>query len=253
MFWNERPAHENGPHHFTIRMSLSRDGGVTWQPRAEPIFSGGNTAAKGCWEPAAVQMPDGEVRLFFAHELPGQQEIAMMTTRDAGTTWSTKQQASLRPNRRDGMPVPCLLNDGRLVFSIEDNGLAGQESKHPPYRPTIVDPTAKDRWMALRDTPGEQCNVSAPYLTRLPTGETLLSVQSNEDDPRRYHTVVYVGDEQARGFTQRSLPFGLPPETHCQWNALFALNADRVVALASATLDGKAGLWAITGHIRRKP
>ncbi|MBL9146107.1 MAG: exo-alpha-sialidase [Verrucomicrobiaceae bacterium] len=251
LFWNERPVPDNGSHKFTICVTRSTDGGRTWEPRGEPIFTGGNVFANACWEPSAVQMPDGEVRMFFAHELPGQQEILMMTSLDAGQTWSSSKQVSLRPKRRDGMPVPCLLKDGRLVFSIEDNGIAGQDRPHPPFRPTIVNPEAKDRWMALATAPDDKCNVAAPYLTRLPSGETLLAVQSNEDERRWHRMAVYVGDEHARGFTHRTLPFGLPPESNSEWNALCVLEADHVIALTSAMIQGKRGVWMVRGTVKR--
>ena len=251
LFWNERPVPDNGPHNFTICMSRSTDGGQTWRGRDKPVFSGGNVFANACWEPSAVQKADGEVCLFFAHELPGEQEILMMTSRNAGNTWTSHKQVSLRPGHRDGMPVPCLLKDGRLVFSIEDNGIAGQERPHPPFRPTIVDPDAKDRWMALANAPDERRNVAAPYLTRLPGGETLLAVQSNEDEARWHRMVVYVGDEKARAFTARSLPFGLPPESNSEWNALCVLNDKDVIALTSATIQGKRGVWIVRGAVTR--
>lgn len=174
----------------------------------------------------------------------------MMTSRDAGDTWSPPKQVSLRPNRRDGMPVPCLLKDGRLVFSIEDNGIAGQDRPHSPFRPTIVDPSAKDRWMALAKSPDDKFNVAAPYLTRLPGGHTLLAVQSNEDEHRWHRMAVYVGDEHARSFTNRSLPFGLPPNSNSEWNALCVLDDHHLIALTSATIQGKRGVWIVRGAVK---
>jgi hypothetical protein len=196
-------------------------------------------------------MPDGEIRLFFAHELPGQQEIALMTSQDGGASWSAPKQASLRPQRRDGMPVPCLLKNGRLVFSIEDNGIAGQDRPHPPFRPSIVDYEKPDRWMALKSPPPDRNNVAAPYLTRLPTGETLLAVQTNAEEPRWHRMAVYIGDAEATGFIQRTLPFGLPPESNSEWNSLFVKNEHTILALTHATIQGQRGLWCIQGQVNR--
>lgn len=252
LLWNERPVPDGGRHPYTIRLSSSCDGGITWIPRAEPVFTAGTTMAAACWEPAAVQMPDDSIRLFFAHELPGQQEIASLTSRDASQTWSEPSQASLRPNRRDGMPVPCLLQDGTLALSIEDNGiLAATEARHPPFRPSIVLPDRQQRWTALGEPPAENVNVAAPYLVRLSTGETLLSVQSNEDEHRWHRMAVYVGNENARDFRNRSLPFGLPPQTNGEWNSLCVVDADAVIALSTATIEGQRGLWSIRGRVRR--
>ncbi len=250
LFFNERPYDEGRTTHFTIRMSTSRDGGRTWQARPEPVFIAGTQSREGCWEPAAAQMPDSTLHVFFAHELPGQQEIATMTSHDEGVIWSEPSQASLRAKHRDGMPVPLILQDGRAVFSIEDNGVAPRAGEHPVFRPTIIEfdsagsvgADSPRRWMALRDQLPGKCNVAAPYLARLKSGETLLSVQSNEDDPRWRRMAVYVGDASAKNFSHRSLPFGLPPETNSEWNSLFVKNADTVIALTHATIKGQCGL-----------
>jgi hypothetical protein len=250
-FFNERPRTQGGSRKFSIHMSTSEDGGRTWTPREKPIFEGGNTMSEGCWEPAAIEMPNGDLRLFFAHELPGQQEIALMTSRDAGATWSPPTQVSLRPKRRDGMPVPCLLKDGRLVFSVEDNGIAGQDRPHPPFRPSIINYEHQARWMALQSPPPDRSNVAAPYLTRLLTGETLLSVQTNVEEARWHRMAVFVGDEHAKGFTNRTLPFGLPPESNSHWNSLFVKDQHTVFALTNATIQGQRGLWCVEGRVER--
>jgi hypothetical protein len=250
--WNERPRELGGPHNFTIRMSVSTDSGQTWEPRSEPVFIAGNTMQTACWEPAAIEMPDGEVRLFFSHEIPGQQETLMMSSRDAGGTWTQPRQVSLRPHRRDGMAVPLLLKDGRIVFSVEDNGIAGQDRPHPPFRPSIIDYERADRWMALKELPPDKQNLAAPYLARMPGGQTLLSVQTNADDPRWHRMAVFIGDEQARNFTHRSLPFGLPPETNSEWNSLCVIGADQIIALSSTTIHGQRGLWSVTGRFQSK-
>lgn len=234
-----------------IRMSVSSDKGQTWQPRPEPIYVAGNTECTGCWEPAAVQMPDGELRLLLAHELPGEQEIVMMTSVDGGYTWSPPRQVSLRPGFRDGMPVPTLLADGRFVFAIEDNGAAPQTAGARRFRPTIVDPDSASRWMALSELPPPSSNLAAPYLVRLQSGETLLSVQSNEDDPKRHRMAVYVGNREAKDFARRTLPFGLPRDANCNWNSLHIVDEDHVIAISNTTIQGQGGLWTVTGRVVR--
>ena len=182
-----------------------------------------------------------------------------MRSHDEGAIWSEPFQASLRAKHRDGMPVPLILQDGRTVFSIEDNGVAPHDGEHPDFRPTIIEfdsagsvgADSPRRWIALREQLPGKCNVAAPYLVRLNSGETLLSVQSNEDDPRWRRMAVYVGDASAKNFSHRSLPFGLPPETNGEWNSLFVKNADTVIALTHATIKGQCGLWCVEGRIVR--
>lgn len=238
---NQRPRSAGQP--FAVRLSTSRDGGRTWQPRGEPVFAAGTTRATGCWEPAAVQRADGSLHLVLAHEVSGDQEILGLTSRDEGATWSAPTRLSFVPGHRDGMPVPLLLGDGRLVVAIEDNSLAP-----PHFRPTLVAPGG-ERWAALATPPPLDCNLAAPYLVRLPAGETLLSVQSNEDDRRWRRLAVYVGDTQARGFGARTLPFGLGA-ADCLWNSLFVLDERTVLALSGTAREGRRGLWCVAGTLR---
>ncbi|TWT82211.1 hypothetical protein CA13_36720 [Planctomycetes bacterium CA13] len=263
LFWNERPRQQERELRFTIRLSRSRDGGRTWQPRPEPIYIAGNTSTEGCWEPAAIQMPSGEIRLVFANEFlvtsdsPNSdirpQEIKMMTSTDQGETWTEGRRVSFRPDHRDGMPVPVLLEGEQMVIAIEDNGVVDSLAEKHVFRPAIVDPQSSSRWEALVVDSPSACSIAAPYIVRLPSGATLLSSQSNEDDPSHTRMVVYVGDDHARDFCNRSLPFGLPPKANCKWNSLFVLNEDHVIAISNTTIDGVSGLWCVTGKVVPHP
>ena len=172
-----------------------------------------------------------------------------MGSSDRGTTWSVPQQASLRPGHRDGMPVPVILADQRLVFAIEDNGLTGPGR---PFRPSIVDPDTKDRWPALATPPPPSDSLAAPYLVRLPSGDTILSVQCSQSHPDHPRMAVYVGNPQARNFTHHSHPFGLDGSA-ARWNSLCVVNDDTILALASTRIRGTRGLWAVTGRVVRDP
>src|SRR5947209_485901 len=63
--WNDRPT--DGVHNYRIRASTSADGGHTWSAAAT-LYTADTQAANGCWEPAAVQLPNGRVQVFFANE-----------------------------------------------------------------------------------------------------------------------------------------------------------------------------------------
>ena len=250
LFWNERPHQDGGPHPFTIRMAASHDRGRTWQHRPDPVFAAGNTRRTGCWEPAALETPGGALRLFFSREVENGQEITTMLSRDAGQSWSAPRRASFRPGHRDGMPVPILLAGGRTLFSIEDNGLSGSDSKR--FRPTIVDADTGKRWPALAANPPPDAILAAPYLARLPTGDTLLSVQHSPDDNAPIRMAVFIGGPDATGFGNPSFPFAGHPQRDCLWNSLFVPDQDRVIALANTRIDGRSGLWSVTGRVVRE-
>lgn len=264
--FNERPQPENGRAAYAIRLATSADGGRTWNLRPQPLYTGGTRSADGVWEPAAIQLPGGEIQLFFANEhitaRNHEQAISLMRSRDGGATWSVPETVCLRPDHRDGMPVPLLLREGRgIAVAIEDNGLTGtlrfrpviiHSPLEPSWPPPPVGAESPRRWPALSHPPATHVNVAAPYLRQLPTGETLLSAQWSEVSGRHRRMVVFVGDAGARHFTDRTLPFEPDDEADCLWNALFVFDADTVTALSNTTIRGVRGLWAVNGRVVRR-
>lgn len=263
--FNERPQPENGRAAYAIRLAVSRDQGRTWNTRTEPLYVGGTRGTDGVWEPSAIQLPDGEIQLFFANEhitaKNHEQAISLMRSRDGGKTWSATETVSLRPDHRDGMPVPLALRDGRgLVLAIEDNGLTGtlrfrpviiHSALNPSWPAPPVGSESARRWQALSHPPATNVNVAAPYVRQLPTGETVLSAQWSEVGGRNRRMVVFVGDAEAREFERRTLPFEPADGVDCLWNSLFVLDAETVTALSNTTLQGVRGLWAVDGRVAR--
>src|SRR5690606_38099087 len=85
----------------------------------------------------------------------------------------------------DGMPVAILLSD-EIVVAIEDN----KADKFKPYtvRTKISDNWAQpvldvsdNRHYALQEKIADSVYMGAPYLIKLPNGQTLLSYQTNEN------------------------------------------------------------------------
>jgi hypothetical protein len=256
--YNERP--NDRLHPFAISLAFSRNEGGQWEGHRQ-IYVAGIDPGTGCWEPAAVQMPSGEVQLFFANENPypnsTEQEITMLRSADRGETWSEPKQVSLRPEHRDGMPVPLLLADGSgLAIAIEDNGVAGA------FKPSIVFTALEDTWSqssrlaALDPQLPEPVYAGAPYLRQFPRGETVLSVQSGEGRSRQStltysQMVVYIGDASARHFANGAVPFPIAPEGSGLWNSLFIKNETTVTAITGGVVNGTRGLWAIDGRMQR--
>lgn len=251
LFYNERPS--DGVHPYTIRGARSYDDGRTWSD-FQTVFIAGTTVITGCWEPAAVQLPSGELDLYFANEAPygatNEQEISVLRSFDLGASWSDPMRASFRPGHRDGMPVPLVLQgDNEATIAIEDNGYTGN------FSPALVDPRkSPSRWAALEAPPDPPVYMGAPYLRQFPSGITILSVQSGADraNPSSLQysrMVVYLGDAEGKNFTNPSEPFAVPPNTAGLWNSLFIKNANTVTALTNTVQNGVRGLWAIDGQL----
>lgn len=264
LFTNERP--NDGTHHFAIALMVSRDNGATWHPRPE-IYTAGVEGRAGCWEPAALQLPSGEIQLFFANNFPypgtNDQEISLCRSLDNGATWTAPKTVSYRAKHRDGMPVPLVLQKNKgIALAIEDSGLTSRyslqpaliwTSRHDNWQEPFADGNSLRRWGAVVPPLPPDVYAGAPYVRQLPGGETVLSCQMGlpGTGDRHPRMTVYLGDNAARNFTRATLPFDVPNQDGGEfWNSLFIKNADTVTALTSTRIGGVGGLWAIDGYVR---
>jgi len=263
--WNARPKQDSGLP-YKIMIATSDDYGTTWHEQT--IYTASTNAREGCWEPVAIELPSGEVQLFFANEYPyassDEQEITMMTSRDSGATWSEPQAISMRQGSRDGMPVPIYLPHRKeIAVAIEDNGIRGL------FKPVIVrsDNNWADGTVSGNDTRREEAlapewqlhdtiYAGAPYLIQLGKSHTVLSTQSTESRKGRDHRYanmqVYVGDKDARNFRNRTTPMPqLSANGSALWNSICAIDSRHVIAVMSVSgaPDGKNGIWSVVGEL----
>lgn len=252
LLFNERPNDENYP--YAISRHISKDDGKTWG-KAERLFTAGKDKRTGCWEPVALQYPDGETQIFFANELPykdsDEQEISMISSLERDKVHTV----AMRANARDGMPVPVLLANGEVVIAIEDSDIDGKmkpvilrsDLKHR-WREGVISGNSPRRERALTNPLPTEVYAGAPYICQLPNGATVLSVQSDEDrdEPRM---VVYTGDSLARNFRAKSVPFPTDDDAGGYWSSLFAKGRDTVSAVSATTINGVRGIWTIDGIV----
>ena len=64
--------------------------------------------------------------------------------------------------------------------------------------------------------------------------------------------VVYLGDNHAKNFAAKSVPFAIASDVGGKWNSLFVKNATTVTAISSTTIDSVRGLWAVNGQVQNQ-
>ena len=251
--FNGRPRRDSGLP-YTISFCRSADKGLNWSA-PQIAFTAGTTGGVGCWEPRAINAPDGTIQIYFANEAPydktNEQEISRLISRDGGRTWSAPQTVSLRAGHRDGMPVPVCLRNGRVVMAIEDDGLNGA------FKPAIIETgseaasgDSERRWSALQAPLAPRIYAGAPYLCQMPSGATVLSAQiSNDGNLDRAQMAVWTGDANARDFAAISWPFAGLTDARQLWNCLWVKDARTVTAVASTSVNGVGGVWCVDGVV----
>lgn len=263
--YNPRPPFRNTDtsKHFEIIVAKSYDDGLTWKDD-QLLYQAGYSFKDGCWEPAALQLPSGEIQLFFSDEgiytNSDEQNISLLRSFDNGKSWVKKPEiVSFRKGSRDGMPVPVYLPATKeILFSIEDNGFVN-------FKPYIIRSAETKNWdkvilanshfrkYALLDSLKGSVYAGAPYLRALPNGNTLLSYQSTQfregkQDVHNAEMVVTVGDAEGLNFTNASVPFKIPANSTGLWNSIAVLKDNSIVALTSTNAyNGKYEVWMIKG------
>lgn len=267
--YNPRPYKLNGvedtSRHFAIITKKSYDEGKTWTDE-RLIYQASYRFQDGCWEPSQIQLPSGEVQLYFSDEgiytQSNEQNISVFRSYDGGLSWTTKPRiVSFTPGHRDGMSVPIVLaGKGEVLFSIEDN--VGGQFKPSIIRNSLaqnwqktVGPTDAERNYALTPKLPDTVYAGAPFLRQLHSGQMLLSYQSTQNRISNGDLAcmrVAVGDKNGQNFINVNTPFTVPLNKHGLWNSLCVLNDDTVIAATSTDAYGKNAIWMIKGHLVKK-
>lgn len=217
-----------------VLISISKDGGQTW---GDPVTIGtGRT-----WEPQIVQLPGGELELLVSSEAYWwdhqrnnlYQEILCSRSTDNGQTWTAFTRASYNPGKRDGMPVPILMQGNKgVLFTIES--INSNESPTLVHRELDGEWNTQDwngrydshRWVAepIR-------GAAAPYCLQLPTGEIVVMGHNNQSGStwQTNRESVCIGDNTGHNFKYRTMPFSsLPSQNGAYYGSLFLKDSNTI-------------------------
>ncbi len=278
--WNPRPMNQNATDMFQIKTKVSLDKGLTWSDELL-VKEGGNHYGVGLWEPAFLELPNGELQLYFADEsyygkglhpdAPRQedQQISLVRSYDEGVSWGTRENISYRPYGRDGMPVPILITDKKtqeqsIVLSIEDYGY-GHGFAPVTIRTTLLDnwstgsvgPDSPKRDLANKD---KTATGGAPYIDQFPNGQSVVSMQSplcRKNDWTKSLMRVYIGDSQVKNFGYASTPFSTDLVTingGALWNSITTVDDNTIFAtsdIKTGSDDQPDGIYIVKGTVTR--
>jgi hypothetical protein len=239
----------------SVQMLISRDSANTWEPPV--VYITGRT-----WEPAMIQLPKGEIELFYSSEekwWPGSniyQDIQVIRSTDNGMSWSEPEVVAYYPQKRDGMPVPVVLDGNKgVIFAIETVNVGTS-----PY---IIHRDMNAPWVLtesnFEDSPhrwyvnGFSGHGGAPYILQLPTGETVLTVHiyRGGDWRQNNYQQVMIGDNGGKNFEGLANPWGnLPWGEGAINNSLFLKDDSTIVTVTSRKFtDGSGGIYWLEGSI----
>jgi hypothetical protein len=225
----------------------------------------------GCQNPSFLQLPNGQLQLYFANGTKLQtintlnstimstaipeQAIVLISSDDEGRTWSsyikdfgpdgvdrswigTKDVAS-RTGGSNNYPVPVVLGEN-IVVALADN-------KKMTFKPfTVRTPLSAnwdipvkgdtpDRDYALYEILPDKYLMTGTSLYVLPSGETMLAYESDEARNTGFEVMeVAIGNDDARNFKFRTRPFRLPEKEKAINNSIVLLDNNTAMAFTAS-------------------
>ena len=249
---------------FGIRVMRSTDLGKTWEGPIF-VFDAEYYRGDGCWEPSFLQLPSGEVQCYFSVEVKdcGDQEIMISRSFDNGLTWGPAERVCYRKGYRDGMATAIITDAQEIVGIIEDFGHMNAiwSPRATTFRCSLesnwsswVDGGSSNRQMIFANAADKEHNSAAPYIRKLPNGETMASWMGNSDgrvttEIDKYPLFVAVGDADARNFKAVSPAFYRTEEQFANWGSIAYADDGYVYAMANyGTYGGGCTLGLIKGR-----
>lgn len=242
----------------------------------------------GCENPALLELPDGQLQLYFANGtipetvemmsstglsiLFNEQQIEMIHSKDGGQTWSGyigefgpdgvekrwtgSKIIAYRIDKINNSPSAALLGDN-IVLAYGDN-------RNVTFKPYIVRTSLGNSWPypVNGDSPNrenafyeilpEKYFMGHPYLLTLSSGESLMVYETDADRDEDYKTLeVAISDKDALNFTKPTRPLGFIKKMRSVMNSLMLFDDNTVIALTTSNFQSSFdnAPWYIKGHL----
>jgi len=218
----------------SLQVSVSEDSGRSWRHHSTICeYLEASHKTKGVWEPCLGEI-DGNLVCFYANDHPSvtsMQNIESLTW--DGTAWSNRTVISngKNHNSRDGMPVWIRLESGGYAMVIESSH--ERNSGHPFVIRLLLSDDGK-KWsepktVYVPTTSGSKAG--APGIVELPTGQLVISFQTDEDATAKgdstsvMKTIISDGTVYRKlttsSFTPSDNVFGTPDGEHSTWSGIW--------------------------------
>ncbi|MEC3880507.1 hypothetical protein [Parapedobacter sp. 10938] len=244
----------------------------------------------GCDEPAFLQLPNGDIQLYFTNGAVETdlallsatgldlshptRRIDMISSSDDGDTWSSKvarfgandvEQRWIgahtivsRYNQINSEASAVTINE-KIILAFSDN----QNVTFKPYTvrtpltnpwPFAINGDAQERDYALYKLLPDNQLIAGPTLLNLPSGEVLLSYETDFGKASGIRSMgVAVGNADAFDFTNDTHPFGFSDKHMSRQSSLVLWDTDTIAALATSNyiLETDSAPYLIKGLIMR--
>ncbi len=226
--------------HTDLQIAYSTDNGMTWKHHSTLYENVEPTGAfKGVWEPHFGMM-NGKLTCFYANDstnlITDYQYIEYKQWDEEKKEWNNRTVVcdGVANQSRDGMPVWQQLSTGEYVCVVE------AFNKDDGNRFAVKLTWSEDgvKWttpitVMRAEKAGTAC--AAPYIVELPTGQLVISCQTNEKSPsgENYIMSTVISDGTPvrylteDNFSAHDYPYGTSPKDFMMtgmWNGMYVYN-----------------------------
>lgn len=242
----------------------------------------------GCESPNLLDLPNGELQLYFANSTTAQtvemmsstglltsfteQQIEMIYSSNQGKTWSGEikefgadgvdlkwsgaKKIAYRASKFNNNPSAAIIGSN-IVIAYGDN-------KTVTFKPYVVRTSVESNWpypingdspereYAIYELLPDKYFMGYPSLLALPSGESLIAYETDADRNENCETLeVVISEKDALNFTKASRPLNFVKDKYATLNSLSLFDDNTIIALTTSNYlsSSDAAPLSIKGHL----